>query len=58
LISWGIFAIYFVPLLTLGLYRIVRDRREEPSPGPADFADRPVSPDSAAPETALGNDPP
>lgn len=24
LISWGIFAIYFVPLVTIGLYRIVR----------------------------------
>jgi uncharacterized membrane protein YkvI len=23
-ISWGIFAIYFVPLMTIGLYRIVR----------------------------------
>lgn len=25
LISWGIFAVYFVPLVTVGLYRIARD---------------------------------
>jgi len=27
LISWGIFVIYFVPLVTVGLYRIIRRRR-------------------------------